>query len=203
LYHSGEKTITIGVGSPINAFLGKPSEIKAFTHELTHALDDSTGEMTRNASYSLKGQYDKEMIQTAMKDMRTGRFGTVSLVERKTLNPEAKAQVKENKIRLGEYWNRPNEIFARLSEQFTAMKLGEKSKIAQDTYETYTNKVGWWDDATFQKLAPMVEAEMKRKLSNIRNPENKQLAKFLLLFIGGGSVLKESTDKSDIIKRKS
>lgn len=54
-------------------------------------------------------------------------------------------------------------------------------------------------------MAPNIEAEMKRKLHNIRNPENKQLANYLLLLIGGGALTEgtkdsEKKDKSSIIK---
>lgn len=126
LYHPSEKTITIGVKSPLAVLLGKEGDIKAFTHELTHALDDATGEMTRNPVYSLKGQYDKELMEKARNSMNTGRFGDINLTERKGLSAEEKARVQERKISLGQYWNRPNEMFARMVEQYTAMKLGDK-----------------------------------------------------------------------------
>lgn len=47
-------------------------KIKAFAHELTHALDDLSGEMTRE-KYNFTGKYDKEMIHEATDKMNADR----------------------------------------------------------------------------------------------------------------------------------
>lgn len=183
LYHGAEKTITVGVGSPLNAALGKNDTIKAFAHELTHALDDGAGEMSREWS-SAAGKYDRSMLDEARKSMTTERFGDIRLKESKNLSDAEKAEMKRRKITLGEYWNRPNEIFARLVEQYTAMKLGERVAQGSEPFKKYVSSVGYWSKEAIEALAPKIEAEMKRKLQNIRDPQNRKVAGLLSVLLG-------------------
>lgn len=56
---------------------------------------------------------------------------------KKTDTPEVAHQKKMMKMTLGKYRERPNEVFARLVEQYSAYKLGEASEMAK-TFEDYT-----------------------------------------------------------------
>jgi hypothetical protein len=95
--------------------------------------------------------------------MNGGVEQAISLSKSKA--PELLETARELKFRLGAYWNRPEELFARLMEQYTAYKTkGVDTTYLHYPYEEYTVTPAYWEDEVFQSMIPQIEAELKRKI---------------------------------------
>jgi len=74
---------------------------------------------------------------------------------------------KRVRARLGPYWSRPCEVFARLVEQYVATELGRESAAAESP-ELYQNAPAYWTKEEFAELKPMVIEEVKRRIALLR-----------------------------------
>lgn len=142
LYHPSEKSITIGTGT------------KASVHEVTHALDWAS----RTADEPL---YDYKLLGIAKATMNTGAERLLSLSRKEG---DALKEARAFRMRLGKYWTRPEEIFARLIEQYVSYKHREPT-TAHDSYENYTQTPAWWSNEAFTNILPLIEAEIQRKVN--------------------------------------
>jgi hypothetical protein len=73
-------------------------------------------------------------------------------------------EYEQAKVRLGPYWTRPREIWARLVEQYVATVLGKVSSCAESP-EFYTRTPGWWKSQDFKAIMPRIGEEINQRLS--------------------------------------
>ena len=148
-YHHNERTVTVGI-----------NKCKAGAHELAHWLD-SESQAARGQDDSLKPTlfFDSRWrrherrprpqlgIMLSEQDVLTGG-GSDKLTHlgwkkvhrsvdaykawRKKEKGELDDETKIIRARLGAYWSRPCEVFARLVEQYVATELGRESAAADD-----------------------------------------------------------------------
>ena len=170
LYNRKEKTISVGISHPLSAIDSDYTSFKAFTHDLVHMIDDLSGELNNNHSLKCGNSYNSDLMTLAYHNMKLSSNKTPF---KEVTTESEKVSVLASRYSIGKYWNTGSEIFARLVEQYTAFKLKDESRYAQDTFSEYTKKFGYWDEISFMKILPLIEKEMKRKLHNIRFPNMK------------------------------
>jgi len=123
-------------------------------------------------------------------------------IEGANMSPDQLENLRVLKAGLGHYWSRPFEIWARLVEQYVAtvrderrgaeeftrphLGLGpshptvvdyaiQQQKRRQDSsndHRFYERANGWWPPETFAKLRPMVEQEIRRRITIMRTGED-------------------------------
>ena len=176
LYHTSDKTITVGT-------LG----IKAFAHELTHAIDSESGTMAKRY-----GKYGKDasigdykidginVAEEAKKIMNGSKWEIDRLLKAgKQLTPEQKEAQQLLMGRIGKYFNNDEEVFARLVEQYVSSKVGGRlvgssSELAEGV-NFYHDSPAYWTKENFDKLAPLVERLLGNKISIIREKNGLKL----------------------------
>lgn len=180
LYHSGDKTITVGVKD----FLGRP--IHSLAHEMAHWLDFEAGrqagvkerihagskfyDATSLAEAQDRMPYNqadagKDMIRSAVRSMSdTMEVRRFLKKKYEDTTPEEHADLERIKVHLGHYWRSPREVFARLIEQYVATKNGPEG-TATDKSSYYEKIPGYWSKEEFAKLMPDVRAEIDRRVA--------------------------------------
>jgi hypothetical protein len=83
------------------------------------------------------------------------------------LSQAQKALEETLKVKLGHYWSRPVEIWARLVEQYIADVNGVANR-ATSALADYYNLPGWWKAEEWARLKPRVQAEVERQLAAVR-----------------------------------
>jgi len=141
LYHPSEKSISIGTGT------------KATAHEIIHALDWAS-------KIPDQPLYDYKLLAIAKANMNTGVEKAISLSRKEG---EELEDARRFRIRMGAYWYRVEEVWARLIEQYIAYKNPIQT-TAYDSFNYYTKSPGWWKETSFIAMLPMIEVELKRKL---------------------------------------
>ncbi len=128
------------------------------SHELTHFIDE-----TAKRRHKDQPLYDFSLLATAKKNMNGGVERAISLSASKT--PEQLEDARELRFMLGTYWKRPEELFARLMEEYTAYKTkGQDALYLHYPYEKYVKTPAYWDDEIFTGMIPQIEAELNRKI---------------------------------------
>lgn len=169
LMHTGEKVITVGVA--YKTLNGEDHPVKAFAHEMAHFIDAVAEEIHKTDTY------DNKLYREAL-DSLNGRYRVDSELKiTKNLTDEQKDQRKELKLRIGAYWSRRAEVFARLVEEYTAMK--SDAKYAANDMSYYENAYGYWSKDAMQKLAPMIEAEIQKKIASARAKTGTEAQNFV------------------------
>ena len=128
------------------------------SHELTHFLDE-----TAKRRHKDQPLYDFTLLATAKKNMNGGVERALSLSASKT--PEQLEDARELRFMLGTYWKRPEELFARLMEEYTAYKTkGQDALYLHYPYEKYVETPAYWSDEIFTGMIPQIEGELSRKI---------------------------------------
>lgn len=170
LYHPAERTITVGMVG-----------IKSFAHELTHALDSMSGTAGESERTSITGyvrgslgNYNEKLIKEAKKTWNGSKWQIQSdLKVSDNLTEEEKSRKIRLRIRLGPYWYRNEEVFARLVEELVAYRLDEMrikgafSEIAEGVGDYYSTPA-YWSKENFEQLIPLIYEEIQRKIELIR-----------------------------------
>jgi hypothetical protein len=183
-YTPSERSISVGIkveGTPV----------RALAHELAHWLDyeGHGGKEGRIAVYGLgwAGKYvqtrcfselDKEggkLVSAALDAMNADResyFNSPSATMRKLFPvageeaPELSKDEKITRVRVGRYWRRPTEVFARLAEQYVATVLGEGSNAAAGP-SYYEKHDFYWSKKQFAKLMPMIKKQLAKRVAHL------------------------------------
>lgn len=182
LFHPSENTVTVGVELDL---FGKKIPMRSQAHEVGHYLDFAAGSKNERGydfynngkstrkiksfkeALSKSEEYSNPLFERA-KDAMTSDW-TV----RKLLNPslnygkeptkEELAEAKAVRARVGSYYRDPREIWARLFEQYVAVKNG-KETIAAETPDYYYGHPAYWNRENWTALEPLVKAEIERRI---------------------------------------
>lgn len=156
LHNRKENTISVGVDYKIG---DEVTQQKAFAHELTHFIDNQSGTMDKS--------YNEELWKKALNMINGSSWEIERAIKLgNKLTPEERAKHRELKSRIGEYWRRRSEVFARLAEEYIAYK--GLAKEASNGMDYYHNAFGYWKPEAMAELAPMLEAQMAEKIAQAR-----------------------------------
>jgi hypothetical protein len=180
LYSDVERRITLGLKG---VWTGKAYPV--FAHEFGHLVDIKGGSLLgRKARVYTKGGKGYEstslaeaedhspLIQAAKKsinDLREVRdlFRLMDTKKAEELTEDEKTKAEMVKVKLGPYFYEPREIFARLFEQYVGNKLGHKSTSALSP-EAYAKVPGYWTQVEFDKLTPLLETEIAKRMNALK-----------------------------------
>lgn len=130
-----------------------------------------TGEIKQADPVEAKGA---ALIKEAAKNIHAEKEAQ-NLVSKKlteTTTEEEKNKVRVAKLKLGDYWHEPREIWARLTEQYIATKLGvENDSVMPLNY--YENAPGYWTREDFAKMIPQIEEQIQRRVNAVRGETPK------------------------------
>jgi hypothetical protein len=70
------------------------------------------------------------------------------------------------RARVGRYWRRPTEVFARLAEQYVATVVGEASNAAAAP-SYYEKHDFYWSKKQFAKLMPMIKRQLAKRVAHL------------------------------------
>lgn len=147
VYHLTDKTVTMGYPG-------------VAAHELTHFIDETA------KKHKDQPKYNFELLARAETSMNGGIENLLSLSKSKS--PEDIKKAREFRFHIGAYHKRPEEIFARLVEQYTA--YNHRSEQAQNyelstyKYDDYKNTPSYWSEEIFVQLLPQLKSEIERKI---------------------------------------
>lgn len=190
LWSPSDNTITIGI-KVIGIF-----PVKAQAHEVGHALDylagGVLGKSTTVFGNRQSGGYNRKRLGSitalsesdAMKGESEGgklirgakqlihnpaEVERLLKIELKEVadNKDEEIKVRKNRISLGDYWDSPREIWARLTEQYIAYKRA-KPGVSHDDIQSYYEQDGYWTAKDFARLLPLYEKELARRLDAVR-----------------------------------
>lgn len=172
LYHPGDRSISTGM-----AIMGQP--IPSLGHEVGHWMDYEAGRLAgddvnlrksngHTASYSIivaeSRRGDGKLIDRArrtMSDEREAQRLIDAKIDDKTTK-EYEFKVKEAKFKLGHYYQREDEIWARLFEQYVAYKNQGKRTWAVNPIDWYYNQPAYWTKGKFEPLIPEIEEKINQ-----------------------------------------
>ena len=180
MYHYTDKTVSIGT-----------TGVRALAHELGHWLDGESGRSlgkkgrlhlsskrsinsTSEIGLGAQTYGDKpaiyDVIQQATRSMVRVLEIKRAMNPGEKASPEAKKEARLLKVRLGAYWRRPQEVWARLVEQYIAGRGGRFS------VDPVAGKMAYWTAEDFAKYEPAIEAEIKRQIAAIRGTREVEVA---------------------------
>lgn len=147
MYRPWDKTVTMGYPG-------------VAAHEYGHFIDE-TAKKNKDAP-----KYNFELLARAKSSFNGGVEQAISLSKRKSKEQLTDARVL--RVHLGTYWKRPEEIFARMVEQYTAYKNQDippdDYKLTHSSFKKYTETPAYWDKESFDVLLPALETEIHRKI---------------------------------------
>jgi len=170
-FYSGENTITMGVGG-----------VRSLAHEWAHYTDSEAGKKLNYEGRALKGRRvvthsllsnkdyrDNLLLNKAKAKMNHWKLAFQIAKAKKTDFPDPADwdRVENIKLMLSPYWREPHEVFARLAEQYVAVKLGRDGAACHSPQEYY-EMPGWWSEKDFKELEPMIEQEINQRLAVLR-----------------------------------
>ena len=169
-FYSGENTITMGVGG-----------VRALAHEWAHYLDSEAGRKLNYEGRALKGKRVVTQNLLSNKDRANALLNKArakinhwqiasQIVKAKKDDFDDVAdweRVEKIKLMLSPYWREPHEVFARLTEQYVAVKLGRGGAACHSPQEYY-EMPGWWNEEDFKEFEPMIEKEITQRLAILR-----------------------------------
>lgn len=208
LYHVGEETITIGIadvlGRPVKALAHE------LAHWLDHFAGHKASKKSSKLHYGVSRNSKGKRVETnSLAEYDTSYAGdrhlegedllrrattlvnkpheVRQLVARKksqAANDHEAADIERAKAQLGPYWSSPSEVWARLVEQYVATKLQASKKDlylhSADDSSTYENAPGWWTKEDFEKLMPMIDRELARRVSIAKQEMKKAMPRFVV-----------------------
>lgn len=147
MYRPWDKTVTMGYPG-------------VAAHEYGHFIDE-TAKKHKDAP-----KYDFELLARAKSSFNGGVERAISLSKRKSKDELVDA--RNLRVHLGTYWKRPEEIFARMVEQYTAYKNQDvpikDHELTHRSFKKYTETPAYWDEESFDMLLPALETEIHRKI---------------------------------------
>lgn len=178
-YMPSERSINVGIkidGSPV----------RALAHELGHWLDYEghsaeegkiavfgsgwRGKYVRTRCYTERTEDGAELVRQALNDMNASvkeHYATMHrLFPPAGEKSELTSEEQITKVRVGRYWKRPTEVFARLSEQYVATELDRDSAAAAPP-AYYQKHSSYWDAKRFGVLMPLVEERINEAVKYI------------------------------------
>ena len=178
-YVPSERSITVGIEI-------EDVPVRALAHELAHWLDYEghdgkegriavhglgwTGKYVQTRCFSELNEEGTELVRHALNDMNSSVDRHYAMMHR--LFPVAGEKVeltKDEKVtraRVGRYWRRPTEVFARLAEQYVATVLGEASNAAAAP-SYYEKHDFYWSKKQFAKLMPMIKKQLVKRVAHL------------------------------------
>jgi len=186
-YVPATRVVTTGWRSSVD-----DSAMPQMAHELFHFLDDVAGTATGDAGVTItrgtkvfvtrnysnlandtnRGDAEtKKLIKLATYYMNDKEGKAMEAIKDIDLNDPSQAksvrrQAERLRVILGKYWVEPEEVSARLFEQYIAMRVNQpKMKSVYSDYETCP---GYWSKDAWQQLEPLVEKEIEKCLRIIR-----------------------------------
>ena len=176
LYSVDERTIVMG--HKLIGLIDSPS----LAHEWAHWLDFESGKRVgaensktigeKRVKFTSLAEADQTGLLTTARGTMTKDYEVKKLInlpkeELAKLPEEQRYTVERMKASMGPYWRDPREIWARLVEQYIGEKMGQKT-VSADSPEYYTDTPAYWSQKAFDRLKPMVEAEVNRRLGILR-----------------------------------
>lgn len=185
-YSPGERSVNVGIkigGIPV----------RALAHELGHWLDyeghgtkegeiavfgcGRRGKHVRTRCYTERTEGGAELVRRAFNDMNASVREHHAMMRKlfPLVGEESDLTLEEQvtKVRVGRYWKRPTEVFARLTEQYVATKLDRDSAAAE--LPLYYHKHSfYWDAKRFDALMPLVEARIDEAVEYIGETANRR-----------------------------
>ena len=188
LWNANENTITTGIAN-----------VPSLAHEFGHALDylagavlgkkttvfgnrtrgsfwdggKSLGRITAlsEAEYVSRAGDGYDLIKKAYDTIHNPREARYLMHTKlkDAANEETQEKINRSRISLGDYWDRPREIWARLVEQYVALKRGGDAGVSHSPSVFYETDAGWWTQDDFEVLAPMVGKELQRRLDAVNS----------------------------------
>lgn len=189
-YVPSERSVTVGIEVE-----GMP--VRALAHELSHWLDYEghggkegrvvvhglgwmrNGKYVQTRCFSELNEEGQELVRHALNDMNSSVKDHYAMMHR--MFPVAGEKVeltKDEKVtraRVGRYWRRPTEVFARLAEQYVATVLGGESHAAAEP-SYYERHPFYWSKKHFAKLMPMVEEQLTKRVAYLSRKRKKAQA---------------------------
>jgi hypothetical protein len=83
-----------------------------------------------------------------------------------------RAAIEMAKVKLGPYWTSPNEVWARLFEQYVGDHHGSAESESHHGHD-YFRQPGYWTEESWKTLKPMVKKEIDRRMDMIRQAAAK------------------------------
>lgn len=190
LYSPDDRTVTMGIVSKVRT--GAP--IKALAHEFGHFIDFEAGRVL-NFRAMLPGTRGKARYSTAISNYEgafweregsdpegrdlilraTAMFTSEDRLVDRLLklrkkdmvdDPAKQAEAEWAKVKLGNYWRSPVEVWARLVEQYVAHRLGYPADLVSADHR-YPYWMAYWSVAEMEELAPAIERQIQRRLDLI------------------------------------
>lgn len=164
VFTSWMNRIIVWVDSKINDIFPK-WEIRTFAHEFTHYLDFLT-EKSNMQKYKkgLVQIYNSELIKKTIKFLDNNRY-----YSNKNYN---------------NYLRQPQEILARLVEQYVAHQL-KWNLISTETSDFYNKELWRWylTEQQFEEVKPLVEEQIQDVIKEIRDVKQRNIATFMYMLI--------------------
>lgn len=180
-YVPSERSITVGIEI-------EDVPVRALAHELAHWLDYEghggkegriavhglgwTGKYVRTRCFSELNEEGTELVRRALYGMNTSVDRHYAMMRRmfpvagEMFPAELTKDEKVTRARVGRYWRRPTEVFARLAEQYVATVLGEGSNAAAAP-SYYEKHDFYWSKKQFAKLTPMIKRQLAKRVAHL------------------------------------
>ncbi len=168
--HTGKKHPFLSTASGI--FHGSDITISLGNHTGSHELGGHFIDETAKKRHPEQPLYDYALISFAKKNMNGGKYAIErALSLSKSKSEEELANARELRYMLGSYWERLEEIWSRLIEQYTAYKNRgiQGTDLLHHPYELYIRTPAYWDDVTFVSMIQKIETELNRKIELAKN----------------------------------
>jgi len=185
-YMPSERSINVGIRV-------EDISVRALAHELGHWLDYEGHGETQESEVYVGRRYvptrcysectaeGAELARRALNDMNASVKEHYAMMRKLFPLPGEKSKLtleeEVTKVRVGRYWKRPTEVFARLTEQYVATKL-DRDSAAAESPAYYQKHSFYWDAERFAVLMPLVEQRIGEAANHICNlPLVKKAAK--------------------------
>jgi hypothetical protein len=173
LYVVGERTIS--TGTMIGGRL-----LRSLAHEFAHMLDYEAGRATHGREKALtdslvmtRGEPIAPILLNAGHLLNRGSEADIlfkRIAGQLATTDEERMRLRWNRARLGAYWHRTVEIWARLVEQRFASAL-PSAVIAYDP--DYSEQMAYWPDERVLEWAPVIDATLARMVKVILAEERR------------------------------
>jgi len=203
-YMPSERSINVGI--EIDGIL-----VRALAHELGHWLDyeghcteegkvavfggsGSRGKYVRTRCYTERTEGGAELVRRALNDMNASVKEHYAMMRKlfPVVGEKSDLTLEEQvtKVRVGRYWRRPTEVFARLTEQYVATKLDRNSAAAESPLY-YQKHSFYWDAKRFEALILLVEERINEAVEYISTSDRSEPA------FAGSQVPNSSTRRNE------
>lgn len=169
-YLSSERTVSVGCSDK------KGVPVKAFAHEIAHALDGAAGKLagmvrTQGKHDGFLSDEDSERILLCeIRARMNAKYHVLEYLAKRqpkdAKNDDERVEIERRRLHLGPYWQRPCEVFARLFEQYIATESNGAAAVSVE--KEYANMAGWWSSTAFATIRDHVTGMIARRLELLR-----------------------------------